>query len=73
MNVMNGNYIMHIQICLLDYIKCNVPASKGEQFIRPRMLYGLSNDLSLEDPIKPYSKANDLLLSKKLCQACIYR
>ena len=59
-------YLHHMcmKICSIDYINCNVSASKGKPFIRPRMLYGLSVDLSLEDPIKPNSKTRDLLLSK---------
>ena len=52
---------------LIDYSKYNVSASRGQQFIRPRMLFGLSEDLSLEDSIFPSSdcETRDLLLSKK--------
>ena len=56
-----------IEICSLDYTKYNVCGSRGQQFIRPRMLFGLSEDLSLEDSVFPSSdcEARDLLLSKK--------
>ena len=59
-------YIMHVSenVPHIDYTKYNVSASKGKQLIRPRMLLGLSPDISLEDPIRHYSKARDLLLSK---------
>ena len=57
-----------IEICSLDYTKYNVSPSRGQQFIRPRMEVGLSEDLSLEDSIFASSdcEARDLLLGKKL-------
>ena len=67
MLVVNGLYICtSLQIYSLDYAKYNISASRGQPFIRPRMLYGLSMDLSLDDPILPSSdcKTRDLLLSK---------
>ena len=63
-------YCMYVAtvLFLVDYTNYNVSASEGKQLIRPRMMYGLTKDLSLEDPIRPYSKARDLLLSKKIIQ-----
>lgn len=59
-------YVHYAEICSIDYATHNVPVPGKESFIRPRMLYGLSKDLSLDAPILPScnSKARDLLLGK---------